>query len=51
LAVHKKERDRPALKRHLCSSPVYDPNDEGEAYRIARPAALNFEPVDEGREF
>ena len=52
MAVHKKERDRDQARRFVCSSPVYDSNDPASnSSRIQRPAAYNFEGVDEGREF
>ena len=40
------------MRRFVCSSPVYDEQDiEKNMDRIQRPAAYNFEGVDEGREF
>ena len=49
--MHKKDRDKDQLKRFVCSSPVYDPENPEDHERINRVAPINFASVDEGREF
>ena len=48
-AVHKKDRNADELKRFVCASPLYDPDDPNEEYRINRPSTLTHEGVNEGR--
>ena len=40
-AVHKKERGEDDLKRFVCASPLYDPNDPSEKERIETPSPLS----------
>ena len=49
MAVHKKERDKDQLKRFVCSSPVFDPNNPEDDEIAKRVAPYNFERVDEFR--
>ena len=51
MAVHKKERNQDQLKRFVCSSPVYDPNNEEDERIKNRSAPYNFETVDDFREY
>ena len=50
-AVHKKDRDRDQLKRFVCSSPVYDPDNENDRPMKERSAPYNFEKVDDFRSY
>ncbi len=40
--VHNKERDKDQLKRFVCSSPVYDPDNLEDSDRVMRSAPVNF---------
>lgn len=50
-AVHKKDAEKAGMKRHICSSPVYDPENPADEFIAKRPAPYGHETVDEGREF
>lgn len=50
-AVHKKDRDRDQLKRFVCSSPVYDEDNENDQSIKGRSAPYNFEKVDDFRSY
>ena len=39
------------MKRHICSSPVYDPENPADSFIAKRPAPYTHEACDEGREF
>ena len=41
MAVHKKERGEDDLKRFVCASPIYDPNDPDEEARVNSPCPLS----------
>jgi len=41
MAVHKKERGADDLRRFVCASPLYDPEDPNEQERIKTPSPIN----------
>lgn len=50
-AVHKKDRDRSQMTRFVCSSPVYDPENERDAALKNRGAPYTFDKVDDPKVF
>ena len=40
--MHKKDRDKDQLRRFVCSSPVYDPDNPEDSERRLRSAPVSF---------